>query len=118
MAELEPVSGQMGQGLPEHPEHEGGLHAQELLHVSELPSPHPVDDLHDELDRAAAEGLPACDPDAGRTAERGVRPVADGQDRHGQGRLRQGPAMDGTDIDKKCGPEDARTQKTLYLSKS
>ena len=50
-------------------------------------------------------------------AERGVCPVVDGQDCHGQGRLRQGPAMDGTDIDKKCGPEDVRTQKNIIFVK-
>lgn len=40
--------------------------------------------------------IPAGDPDARSDAERGVRPAIDGQDRHGQGHLRQDPAIDET----------------------
>ena len=44
----------------------------------------PVDDIHHELDRAAAEGLPEGHEDARRNAQRGVRHPAHGKDGHGQ----------------------------------
>ena len=49
-----------------------------------LRPPHPVDDIHHELDRAAAEGLPEGHQDARRDAQRGVRHPAHGKDGHGQ----------------------------------
>ena len=40
---------------------------------------HPVDDIHHQLDRAAAEGLPEGDADARGDARRGIRPPAHGK---------------------------------------
>ena len=55
--------------IEKHLEGAGGRHGRRVpLHLPELCAPDPVHDLHDELDRAAAEGLPAGYPDAGRTA--------------------------------------------------
>ena len=49
---------QMGQVLQEHPQARRGCLLQGVFHIPELRPPHPVDDIHHELDRAAAEGLP------------------------------------------------------------
>ena len=48
----------MGQVLQEHPQARRGCLLQGVFHLPELRPPHPVDDIHHELDRAAAEGLP------------------------------------------------------------
>ena len=69
---------QMGQALQGHKEARRGCLLQGVLHLSELRPPHPVDDIHHELDRAAAEGLPEGHQNARRHAERGVRHPAHG----------------------------------------
>ena len=75
---------QMGQVLQEHKEAWRGRFLQGILHLSELRPPYTVDDIHHELDRASAEGLPEGDENARGNAQRGVRHPAYGQDRHGQ----------------------------------
>ena len=84
---MERVAGvllQMGQVLQEHPQARRGRLLQGVFHIPELRPPHPVDDIHHELDRAAAEGLPEGHEDARRNAQRGVRHPAHGKDGHGQ----------------------------------
>ena len=49
---------QMGQALQGHKKARRGRFLQGVFHLSELRPSHPVDDIHHELDRAAAEGLP------------------------------------------------------------
>ena len=86
-AGMERVAGvllQMGQVLQEHPQARRGRLLQGVFHIPELRPPHPVDDIHHELDRAAAEGLPEGHEDARRNAQRGVRHPAHGKDGHGQ----------------------------------
>lgn len=73
-----------GQVLQEHPQARRGRLLQGVFHIPELRPPHPVDDIHHELDRAAAEGLPEGHQDARRDAQRGVRHPAHGKDGHGQ----------------------------------
>lgn len=75
---------QMGQVLQEHPQARRGCLLQGVFHIPELRPPHPVDDIHHELDRAAAEGLPEGHEDARRNAQRGVCHPAHGKDGHGQ----------------------------------
>ena len=67
---MERVAGvllQMGQVLQEHPQARRGRLLQGIFHIPELRPPHP-DDIHHELDRAAAEGFPEGHEDARRDA--------------------------------------------------
>lgn len=73
----------MGTGLSQFSTTGGGSSLQSLLHLSELRGKDSVDDLHDELDRASAEGFSTGYTHAGSYAQRGVGSVADGQNGHG-----------------------------------
>ena len=55
-----------------------------IFHIPELSSGDTVDDIHHQLDRAPAEGLPARHEDAWGNAQRGIRNSAHGKDGHGQ----------------------------------
>ena len=86
-AGMERVTGvllQMGQVLREHPQARRGCLLQGIFHIPELRPPHPVDDIHHELDRAAAEVFLEGHEDARRNAQRGVRHPVHGKDGHGQ----------------------------------
>ena len=56
---------QMGQVLQKYQETRQGRSLQSVFHLPELRPPHPVNDLHHELDRAVAEGFPTGHEDAG-----------------------------------------------------
>ena len=58
--------------------HNNGIKRLSLLHLSELRGKDSVDDLHDELDRASAEGFSTGYTHAGSHAQRGVDSAADG----------------------------------------
>lgn len=75
---------QMGTILQEHKKTRSRSFLQGVLHLPELRPPHPVHDIHDELDRASPEGLPQSDEDARGDARRGVCSAPDGQDHDGQ----------------------------------
>ena len=60
----------MGQDIQVVQDDEGQPVLHGLLHVSGLRLPHTVDDIHDELDREASEGLQEGNEDARSNAER------------------------------------------------
>lgn len=73
----------MGAGLSQFSTTWRGSGLQGLLHLSELRGKDSVDDLHNELDRASAEGFSTGYKDVGSHAQRGVGSAADGQNGHG-----------------------------------
>lgn len=75
---------QMGTRLQEHRQTWQRPFLQGIFHIPELSSGDTVDDIHHQLDRAPAEGLPARHEDAWGNAQRGIRNSAHGKDGHGQ----------------------------------
>ena len=62
------------------------------FHLLAVPSRHPIDDLHHQLDREAQQGFSPSAEDARCHAQRGVGLGPDGKGVDGQGSVQQGVA--------------------------
>ena len=95
---------QVGQILQELPQARRGCFLHGLLHLPELRPLNPVHDIHHQLDRATAEGLPPGDEDARGDAQRGIGILLMGKTAMDKISYRR--QVSRTDLDKELFPDD------------